>query len=88
MLLKIYIFTIMMMVLMTVSVIACYFFISSVGLKGAAYGVLTAHAVVFIINQLIMRRLFDVSIPRIFMQMIYAYQYLLGIAKTKLAWAK
>ena len=79
---------IMMMVLMTVSVIACYFFISSVGLKGAAYGVLTAHAVVFIINQLIMRRLFDVSIPRIFMQMIYAYQYLLGIAKTKLAWAK
>lgn len=78
----------MMMTLMSVSVIACYVFITSFGLKGAAYGVLTAHAVVFIINQIIMHRLFQVSIPRIFKQMIYAYEYLFGIAKSKLAWVK
>lgn len=79
---------IMMFTLMTVSVLACFIFIKTFGLKGAAYGVLTAHAFVFVINQIIMRRLFQVSIPRIFTQMIYAYQYLFGVAKSKLALAK
>lgn len=78
----------MMMVLMLLNIVFCYFFITAVGLKGAAYGVLAAHSIVFFINQIIMRKLFRVSIPRIVQQMMMAYQYLFGILTTKLRLVK
>lgn len=56
----------MMFTLAAINIPSCWFFIHHFGLVGAAYGVLISHIVIFIINYFVLRKLYEISLAKIF----------------------
>jgi lipopolysaccharide exporter len=73
----------MMILLMVLNICTCFFFISNFGLIGAVYGTLTAHAIVFVLNQIVMYKLFGVQLFAVFQQMMMAYKQIFHLISMK-----
>lgn len=64
----------LLLVIALLNVCFNYFFLSSYGIIGAAYGTVLAYSIVFISNQIILYRMYKISTFRVFIEILNWYQ--------------
>ncbi|MEP7252213.1 MAG: oligosaccharide flippase family protein [Ginsengibacter sp.] len=74
----------MITIIAILEIVLCYFFISSFGFLGAAYALLTTHAIGFILTQFFLKKYFDISFVNCFKYAIGYYPQLYQLFSHKL----